>query len=158
MRLILSLLSLFFSIFAQAAETANASVSNTYAVHGPNHLSLFLGDTHIDGEGNNPTIGLDYEYRVNELLGLGAVYEKAYGDLDATTSLLVADIHLQNGLIFQVGPGIECRHSENVNVGRAGVLYEFELDRFTLSPQLHWDYHDHGENAVVLGLAFGFSF
>ena len=86
------------------------------------------------------------------------MYEKAYGDLDATTSLLVADIHLQNGLIFQVGPGIECRHSENVNVGRAGVLYEFELDRFTLSPQLHWDYHDHGENAVVLGLAFGFSF
>ena len=158
MKKILSVICIIFPAFLQAAETPRSPDTETYSLYGPNHISLFIGDTHIDGEGNNNTIGLDYEYRVSELLGLGAVYEKAYGELDATTSLLVADIHLDNGLIFQVGPGIERRHSENSGVGRAGMLYEFEMDRFTLSPQLHWDYHEHGKNAVVVGLAFGLSF
>ena len=48
--------------------------------------------------------------------------------------------------------------NERIAVARVGVLYEFEFDKFTLSPQLHWDYHDGHDNAVVAGLAFGFAF
>ena len=59
---------------------------------------------------------------------------------------------------MQVGPGFERRHDEEVFVARVGVLYEFEVDRFTLSPQLHWDYHNDEPNTVVAGVAFGFSF
>jgi hypothetical protein len=117
-----------------------------------------LADTHLSDEGNNFTIGLDYEYRVNELLGVGTVIERAYGELDATTLLAVADIHFQNGLIMQVGPGFERKDDDNVFVSRIGVLYEFEVKNYTLSPQLHWDYHEDEANAIVAGLALGFSF
>jgi len=103
-------------------------------------------------------VGIDYEYRVNQLLGLGGGVEKANGELDAVTTLAVADIHLNNGLIFQLGPGYERRHHENVLVSRIGGLYEFEIENFTIPPQLHWDYHEHGPNAVVAGIALGFAF
>jgi len=141
-------------VFAQEHETQ----AESYLIHGPHHLSVLLADTHIDGEGNNFTVDIDYEYRVNQLLGLGGVVEKANGELDAVTTLAVADIHLNNGLIFQLGPGYERRHHENVLVSRIGGLYEFEIENFTISPQLHWDYHEHGPNAVVAGIALGFAF
>lgn len=140
------------------AEDGEPSSEQEYAAHGRNHLSMILADTNVSGEGDNFTVGLDYEYRLNELIGLGAVIERAYGELDATTLLAVADIHFQSGLIMQVGPGFEHRDDENVFVTRVGVLYEFELEHYTLSPQLHWDYHEGESNAIVAGVAFGFSF
>jgi len=124
----------------------------------PYHLSAVIADTNVSGEGENATLGIDIEYRVNQLLGLGAVFEYAWGELDATTVLAVADIHLVEGWVMQVGPGVEHRHSEEVFVSRVGLLYEFEWDHYTFSPQLHWDFHDGEENAVVAGFAVGFSF
>lgn len=138
--------------------STNALAESEEGLHMPYHLSLFLGDTHIDGEGDNSTIGIDAEYRVNHLLGVGSVIEYAGGELDATTLLAVADIHLHEGWVMQLGPGIERRHGEEVFVSRVGFLYEFELNHYTFSPQLHWDYHNGEENAFVAGFAVGFSF
>ena len=81
-----------------------------------------------------------------------------FGEIDATTLLTVADVHFQNGLIIQVGPGFERKGDHDVFVGRVGTLYEFEVENYTVSPQLHWDYHDGEANAIVAGIAFGFSF
>ena len=135
-----------------------AMAESEAGLHMPYHLSIFLGDTHVSGEGDNPTAGIDFEYRVNQLLGIGTVVEYAGGELSASTALAVADIHLHDGWVMQLGPGFEHRHSEEVFVSRVGFLYEFELDHYTFSPQLHWDYHDGEENALVAGFAFGFSF
>jgi len=35
--------------------------------------------------------------------------------------------------------------------------YDFHLEGFTLSPQLPWNYHENHHNAVVTGIALGFS-
>lgn len=129
-----------------------------HAPHGPHHISLLAGDTHVDGEGDNATLGLDYEFRVNALLGVGAVVERAFGEMDATTALFVADIHIWEGLCVQAGPGVEHASEEDIFVSRLGLLYEFEFKKYTLSPQLHWDYHDGAENAIVAGIAIGYSF
>lgn len=135
-----------------------SAIEEIHIPHGPHHLSVLLADTHASGEGNNSTLGIDYEYRISPLLGVGVVLEHAYGELDATTALAVADVHIYNGFIMQLGPGFEHRESENVFVARVGVLYEFEYENFTLSPQLHWDYHNGEANALVAGFALGFSF
>jgi len=124
----------------------------------PYHLSIIIADTYVGEENDNPTIGIDFEYRVNQVLGIGAVLERAWGGLDATTVLAVADIHIRDGWVVQVGPGFEHRRGEEIFVARAGILYEFEWANFTLSPQLHWDYHNGEENALVAGVALGFSF
>lgn len=145
-------------LMASANAQHESAGEEAHIPHGPHHLSILLADTHINSEGDNATFGIDYEFRVSPLLGLGAVIEHAYGEVDATTLLAVADIHIYEGFIMQVGPGFEHRESENVFVARAGILYEFEYENFTLSPQLHWDFHQSEANAIVAGIALGFSF
>ena len=158
MRYLVQLLISFLLMSPVFAAQVESSSEQGHSIHGPHHFSVLLADPNVSGEGDNFTVGLDYEYRVNELLGVGAVVERAYGEIGATTLLTVADVHFQNGLIIQVGPGFERKGDHDVFVGRVGTLYEFEVENYTVSPQLHWDYHDGEANAIVAGIAFGFSF
>ncbi len=123
----------------------------------PHHFSVLTGAT-IEEEESGPTIGLDYEYRVSDFVGLGGVVEYASEDIDATTVLAVADLHLTHQFILQTGPGFESRGGGDTEfVYRLGVLYEWEWGGRTLSPQLHYD-ATSGEDAVVLALAVGVCF
>ncbi|MEM7701299.1 MAG: hypothetical protein AAF251_05120 [Pseudomonadota bacterium] len=125
----------------------------------PNHVSVLIGGTHVnDGDETAFTLGLDYEHRVTELLGLGFVIEHAFLEREATSILAVADIHVWRGFVIQVGPGVEFVGNEEYLLGRFGTLYELELgDHFTISPQIHYDFSE-GEDAIVLGLAIGRNF
>ena len=126
----------------------------------PNHLSVLVAGTFVDSE-EGATFGLDYEYRLNERWGVGAVLERAFGSVDATTALAVADIHVWRGLAIQTGPGVERidhdGETEEEFVYRIGALYEIERERYTLSPQLHVDITEETES-VVVGVAFGWGF
>jgi hypothetical protein len=123
------------------------------------HLSVVIGGTHIpDVDETAFTLGLDYEYRLNQTLGLGFVAERAFGAIDSTTLLAVADIHIAGGFAIQTGPGVEFVRDESFFVTRIGALYEFEIgEAFTLSPQLHYDIST-GEDAIVFGIAIGRAF
>jgi hypothetical protein len=123
----------------------------------PHHLSLVVAGT-TDDEETAFTLGVDYEYRLTQLLGLGAVVEYAFEDIDALTLLGVADVHVWRGLAIQTGPGVEFIGGESPEfVYRIGALYEFEIESFTLAPQVHYD-ATTGEDAVVYGISVGFSF
>lgn len=124
----------------------------------PHHLSTLVGTTYTKACGNAFTLGIDYEYRVNQVLGLGVVAEYAFGDLDAPTYLLVADLHITDKFIAQIGPGFEIHNGKKMEVARVGLLYEFEFSGITVSPQLHYDYHRNHKSAVVAGLALGIGF
>ena len=125
-----------------------------------NHVAVLVGGT-LEFEEHETlggvTVGLDYEYRVNEIIGIGAVAEYAGQDLDATTLLGVVDIHLWRGLAAQTGPGVEFIDDEDLFVYRVGLLYEFEIGEYTLSPQVHMDMTDE-ERATIFVLAAGFPF
>ncbi len=155
--LILSAL-MFLGAFANA-ENSCAHETVCTEEDRPHHLSVIVGGTYVDAaDVTEFTLGIDYEYRLTELLGLGFVAEHAFGEIDATTLLAVADIHLFKGFALQVGPGVEITPDEEFAIGRFGMLYEFEIGHhFTLSPQLHFDLSS-GEDAVVFGLAFGRTF
>lgn len=124
----------------------------------PHHLSVFNGATElVEGDHTAFTLGIDYEYRVTNFLGLGIVLERAFGSIDSTTVLGVADLHLWKGLIAQVGPGFEVVDDDTHAALRLGVLYELELEGgFTVSPQFHYDFSH--EDALVFGLAIGRAF
>ena len=128
----------------------------------PHHLSLFTGATSIEAsEDPDTTIGVDYEYRVSDLVGLGGVVEHAFADNDSTTLLAVADLHLTHSLVIQSGPGVEFFSGRGADdpefVVRTGALYEFEIGHTTVSPQVHYDWAE-AEDALIWGLAFGFAF
>ena len=128
----------------------------------PQHLSLVVAASD-DREETAATLGLDYEYRANALLGVGFVAEYAFEEIDATTLLAVVDIHLWRGLVIQTGPGVEFVHgggeedAEQEFAFRVGALYEIEQGHFPFSPQLHYDYTT-GADSIVFGGAFGFGF
>jgi hypothetical protein len=125
----------------------------------PDHLALVIAGTTEEEEGERETeftLGLDYEHRVNDFLGLGSVIaEYAFGDIDALTILAVADLHFWRGFIVQTGPGIEYIDEELEGVYRLGALYEFEFGRYTVAPQVHYD-ATTGEDAVVFGVSLGY--
>ena len=154
------ILSMLMSLGALAnAEDSCAHKTVCTEEDRPHHLSVIVGGTYVDAaDVTEFTLGIDYEYRLTPLLGLGFVAEHAFGEIDATTLLAVADIHLVKGLAVQIGPGIEITPDEEFAIGRLGLLYEFEIGHdYTLSPQLHFDLSS-GEDAVVFGLAFGRAF
>lgn len=122
----------------------------------PHHLSVLVAGT-FEEEESAPSVGLDYEYRTTEFLGLGAVVEYAFDDIDASTLLGVADLHFSDQFIMQTGPGVEFIDGEEEFVYRVGLLYEFERRGTTWSPQLHYD-ATSGKDAVVAGIAVGFGF
>ena len=142
------------------SSSANAQWDVEYDEGEPHHFSIVTVGTHIVEGGEDDTaftIGGDYEYRVSRLLGLGVVVEHAFGEIDATTLLAVADIHVWRGFAFQVGPGVEFADSESHAVGRIGALYEFKLEGdYTIAPQVHYDISK--EDALVFGFAFGKAF
>lgn len=128
----------------------------------PHHLSVVLAGTHIDAADETAfTLGVDYEYRINRLIGVGAVAEYAFDDIDALTLLAVADVHLWRGLALQIGPGVEFvdegEETETFAIGRIGALYELDFEGYTISPQFHYDISS-GEDAIVFGLALGVAF
>ena len=148
-----------FLVFPPIAEAKGAA--NGAAHHwetSPHHLSALIGTTYTKECGNAFTLGIDYEYRLSDFLGVGFVAEYAFEDLDAYTYLLVADLHITNNFIAQIGPGVEFHSGHKMEVARIGLLYEFEVSGFTVSPQLHYDYHRNHKSAVVAGLAVGMSF
>lgn len=129
----------------------------------PHHFSVVIAGTNIPSANETAfTIGVDYEYRINRRWGVGFVAEQAFGEIDSTTLLAVTDIHLWGGLALQIGPGVEFvdegEQHETFAIGRIGALYELEFgDRFTISPQLHYDISS-GEDAIVFGFAIGRAF
>lgn len=125
----------------------------------PHHLSFLTAWTFTESGEDAFTLGLDYEYRVNSFLGVGSVLEHAYGPLDATTILAVADLHVWKGLAVQTGPGAVIEEHHEFFCYRIGVLYEFELPyNLSFLPQLHYDYIDGADNEWIAAFAFGWSF
>ena len=123
-----------------------------------------IAATDIRGEEETAfTLGIDCEYRIGELLGLGFVAEHAFGEVDSITRIAAADVHPWRGFAVQPGPGVEFADGEAFVMGRIGTIYEVELYEvepgrgFTIAPQMHYDFSD-GEDAVVFGAAFGRAF
>ena len=143
-----------------AAEQTHATHENS-THHHPNMLEAFLGNTYEDsehGDENGFTVGLVYERRLSELLGIGGFYEYAAGDFDKWSIGVPLFIHPHEGWRFVLAPGLEHRHGDDEFLFRTGVAYEFELsERWVMIPELNVDFVD-GEEALAFGLSLGFGF
>jgi hypothetical protein len=127
------------------------------------HLAfLALGTHEYEGNVTAATLGVDYEYRFSRLLGAGFVAEHALKDINATTILAVADLHIWRAFVIQAGPGVAIvsEHEEPTRTEfafRAGVIYEIEIGRLTITPQIHYDYTT-GKDGIVFGSGIGWRF
>lgn len=126
--------------------------------HVPDHaVGLFLGGT--TGAGHTDyTIGLEYEYRVNEKFGFGPIIEfspDAHGGDGVSVYMAGLHFHPFGGLRLTGGVGAEVVHAhggEAEEIFRLGAAYDIELgNAFAIAPTVNVDFVN-GHELVVFGV------
>jgi hypothetical protein len=145
---------------AAAAEQGHGQHEEARHYH-VNTAEVFIGGTYEDGEHGSEdgfTVGLTYERRLSELLGVGGFYEYAAGDFDKWSIGVPLFIHPYGGFRFELAPGMEHRDGDDDFLFRTGVGYEFELsERWMMMPEFNVDFVD-GDESYVFGVSFGYGF
>jgi hypothetical protein len=123
-----------------------------------NHMGLFLGNSHRGGE-TGFSVGLDYERRLTDLFGFGALIEYAGGDFDSWVFGAPLYIHPYKGFRFLAAPGFEDKESKTKFLIRAGVAYQIPFGgRWAISPEYNVDFIEGGEKVQVYGVSIGLGF
>lgn len=122
-----------------------------------NGLAVFLGAT-SNKDATVFAIGLDYQYRITKLIGVGAVADYASGSIESFLigpALFLHAWHFE----FTIAPTVEFSGGDTAFPFRFGAAYEFELPKgVSISPAVFFDTERNDESALVYGLAFGFEF
>jgi len=149
------------SHLALAADAGQEEHEEARHSYHRNMIELFLGDTYENGDHGAEhgfSVGIAYERRLSEFLGLGGFYKYAAGDFDKWSIGVPLFIHPYEGWRFALAPGLEHREGDDEFLFRTGVAYEFELsERWVMVPEFNVDFVD-GEEAFVFGLSFGCGF
>ena len=119
---------------------------------GKSDISLFLGAS-SNSEATAFTIGMDYQYRISRLFGVGVILDHATGDFKSTLVAPALFLHVKN-LSFTVAPGAEFSDDETELVMRLGAEYHFEISRFAIIPAIFYDTERNGDPTWVYGLGF----
>ncbi len=121
-----------------------------------NELALALAGTYEDEEGFF-TVGLEYQRRIVEPLGVAGVVEYVSGK-GSWVFVVPVVWHPYKGLELLAGPGFEREDGENDGLVRVGAAYSVEIrERYAITPFVEVDFIGRDE-AVVFGSTFGISF
>jgi hypothetical protein len=159
-----------------SAAGHDSEAGHEAGIHHRHHIGAFIGRTHFEDE-NARTFGLDYEYRLHKLVGVGAFFDNARS---LRESLVGVPVYLHPGANFRfvAGPAVEYKrgergesehepHTAETEAGgtkfaaRVGVMYDFFFGRFSISPGGFVDFVKEPEKVdklYVFGLTFGWGF
>ena len=122
-------------------------------------MELFLGNTNEESE-DAFTIGLGYEYRLEEHFGVGFLVEGIAGDLREWIIGVPLFIHPYKDWRFVLAPGVQ--HSRDTKeeelLFRVGAAYEFEVGRLSITPAFNVDFVNNVGEVYVFGVGFGWGF
>jgi len=121
-----------------------------------NKFSILVGVTSETRRDKGPTLGLEYERRLDAVLGVGLLAEHVFGDLDF--SILAVPLFFHTGRWkFLIAPGVEDSDLGTEFLLRIGGDYGFEVGRWEIAPGIDVDFVD-GEVVPVIGVAIGRDF
>jgi hypothetical protein len=127
---------------------------------------LFLGVAHAEGH-DNFAAGLAGEYRFGRFLGVGGFMERTGGAEEAWSFGVPLSIHPYEGVRLLLAPGQErkevqeegeAKKTEQSWLLRAGVAYEIEIGRWSLTPEFNVDFIEGGHHVLVYGASVGYGF
>jgi hypothetical protein len=150
MKRLLAIVCLFFLIimtYAQENEESNKEESK-------NELSVFLGGT-TNSEASAFTLGMEYQYRLSKVIGLGAFVDIAFGEIKSALAGPAVFLHTWN-LEFTIAPAAEFNDKEIIAALRLGTGYRFKIRKFVVMPALFFDTERNKRPSWVYGLNFGY--
>ena len=121
-----------------------------------NTVAFFVGLAKEGSRDNGLALGIEYEHRLNQAFGIGALAEHTFGDLDAWVLAVPFAFH-SGAWKFYVAPGIEDSVAGSESLLRLGGEYGFHRGDWEISPQLDVDFVD-GNEIYVIGVTFGRGF
>ena len=147
------------SLCAACVAPSGRAVASDEPVHAASAWSeqsfrAFAGFTAERG-GDGVTLGGNYEYQLEDEVGLGGFAEVTLSNRTAVVIGGAGFFHVGDRWVFLGGPGVEIIDGDADVIVRVGGWYEFEMDEFTLAPTLFIDLGD-GDPAIVVGVTFGF--
>jgi len=100
--------------------------SNHEEPHYKNEIAIFLGLTHEGRRDNSGAVGLEYERRINDSFGIGALAEFTAGDSDFWVYAISLTFHADRWN-FVLAPGVEDIDGHTESLIRLGAGYEHEV-------------------------------
>lgn len=146
-------------------EHEGATEEHGESHHHKNHFAVFVGTTEAEehhGEKADPdfTFGVDYERRINDWFGAGALLDIV---IEGKREFLVGPLfilHAGKSAKFFAAPCYQ-KVSETGHYGlvfRTGFSWDFHLGRkYTIFPAVYYDFAEE-QNFLVLGVGFGLGF
>jgi hypothetical protein len=143
-------------VMAQETEGEDAV---EWAEEGRHELGLFLGVTDKKGD-TGFSVGLDYEYRLSEMFGIGGFLEYTGSDFRDGIVGVPFYVHPWKELKLVAAPGVEIEAEDGSEsfLVRVGAEYGFGIGRgFEIAPALYLDFTSE-DVAIVAGAAIARSF
>lgn len=142
----------FAAAFGQESETKSKHQEDHY------HLSAFAGFT-TNYKGNQGyKIGLEYEYRLSDLVGIGGTFDFTGADFEIFALSVGADFYpFKFPLIPGILVGAKSYEKKWAPFVRAMVVYDFHLGAFSLGPMVMYDFFPNEKDIMSYGIAIGYS-
>ncbi len=154
--LILVIVGFVFTMPLQALAAQEEHEEHKESHYHRNHVGLFLGNTHEEGL-DEFTIGLDYEYRFSQYVGIGALLEYVGEDAREGVGMVPLFIHPYKGFRFLAAAGVKPKADETKFIWRLGIGYRFPIGNWTIAPEFNLDFTE-GRTVEVYGVSFGYGF
>lgn len=163
-----AILGVFLSLlwiggYSADAESSEPTLENSdhHAAHHRHHVAVLLGGAVRSEHGETESgfaFGIEYEYRLHRLVGVGGLLEVATGDLRDVIFIAPVSLRPWRGLRLIAAPGAEIPGSGDAEfLFRLGAAYLFPVGQFSLGPEFNVDLVA-GHPTYVAGLALGFGF
>jgi len=139
------------------ADEAHGDGEHSFHRH---HLALFLGNTQEGSDEHGFSIGADYEYRFNQMIGLGGIIEYAGGEFEHWVGLASLFIHPFGNWQIILAPGTEIEKGKHERefIFRTGVAYQFHIGgKYSIAPEFVVDIAEE-ETLMVYGISLGIGF
>lgn len=146
------------------SEHEGSAEEHGAAHHHKNHFAVFVGTTEAEehqGEQGDPdfTIGFDYERRINDWFGAGALADFV---VEGRREYLLGPLfifHAGKSAKFFAAPCYQkVRETGHHNlVFRTGFAWDFFFGKYSVFPAIYYDFTEE-QNFLVLGVGFGLGF
>ena len=118
-----------------------------------NRLEIFGGGTNFAGVAGG-TVGASYEYRLNNPFGIAATILGTGGDLEVVTVAIPLYYYSVNMIRLLAAPAWVSNDGESTFVFQFGILWDFFVNTYTISPTAVFYVRD-GDFASTVGVSFG---
>ena len=122
------------------------------------HISVFGGySSDLSGKGGYK-LGIEYEYKVSKIVGLGGTFDFTGADFSIFSYSVGADFYLFDfPLVLGVAGGAKNHHRKWDPFFRALAIYDFHVGNFSIGPLLMYDVYSGDKNIISFGASVGIS-